>query len=100
MDGDGDDDPCLFTTAPGLQALVCDTTHDGVEDLTISLASILPGRDILLGDTNGDGRDDPCVQRGLELWCDTSRTGIPVRYSFDPSLEDGDFVLLGDIDIF
>jgi len=99
VDGDGDDDPCVFRAAAA--ALLCDTTHDGVQDLTIGLANLLTvgTPPLLLGDVDGDGRDDPCIRRGDALWCDSTRAGIPVRHGDEPLLP-GDIVVLGDIDNF
>jgi hypothetical protein len=95
MDGDGDDDPCVFLALT--KTLACDTSHDGTQDLSLDMTSLLPGGQIVLGDTDGDGRDEPCVQIGSELLCDPSHTGVPVRYELDIILA-GDAVVLGNID--
>jgi hypothetical protein len=93
VDGDGDDDPCVFRPASGV--IACDASHDGVEDITLPLGPVFAGDQPLLGNVDGDGRDDACVRRDVDILCGSSLT----RINFAP-LRLGDVPLLGDLDNF
>ena len=92
LDGNGDQDPCVFRAGQFL----CDTGHDGGNpDLVRRFGRA--GDTPLAGDLNGDGRDDACVHRGRAFLCDTAGNGGSPEVTIGFGLA-GDLPILADTD--
>jgi hypothetical protein len=92
LDGNGDQDPCVFRAGQFL----CDTGHDGGNpDLVRRFGRA--GDTPLAGDLNGDGRDDACVHRGRAFLCDTAGNGGSPEVTIGFGLV-GDLPILADTD--
>lgn len=106
VDGDGDDDSCVFQRQRGRFVCRVFREQDGtLAELTFNLRSLVPAGGPgtpLLGDVDGDGRADLCIWNAGRLVCGifppgTNRPARVVRQTFGGA---GDIPVLGDVDGF